>query len=119
MKTAIKKLFGLYGKFLVTRTDGMSGPGEKHYGCDYFVLDLTHDPLAIPAVDAYATAAKAAGYDELAADLRPAVCRLERNAAPWTDLQPWNGPDGVAVLADLLEDRMEQAEEELEQADED
>lgn len=41
---------GLYRKFIVTRTDGKSAPGQKHDGCDYFVLDLTHDPHAAPAL---------------------------------------------------------------------
>ena len=44
---------GLYGKFHVERTDGKSAPGQKHDGCDYFVLDLTHDPHALPALVAY------------------------------------------------------------------
>lgn len=60
---------GLYGKFnRINRVDGSSRPGGKHDGCDYFVLDLTHDPFAIPALRAYAAACK----DEhplLAADL--------------------------------------------------
>ena len=37
---------GLYEKFAVERTDGKSKIGEKHEGCEYFVLDLTHDPHA-------------------------------------------------------------------------
>lgn len=45
---------GLYEKFLVKRTDGSSEPGCKHYLCRYFVLDLTHDLHAIPAILAYA-----------------------------------------------------------------
>lgn len=44
---------GLYGKFHVARTDGQSDAGHKHFGCDYFVLDLTHDPNALPALIAY------------------------------------------------------------------
>ena len=59
---------GLHGKFHVTRTDGTSAPGCKHDGCSYFVLDLTHDKFAQPAVRAYA-AACAAEYPLLAADL--------------------------------------------------
>ena len=61
---------GLYGKFVVTRTDGRDAFGEKHDGCDYFVLDLTHDKHAIPAVLAYADACERDGYTELARDLR-------------------------------------------------
>lgn len=45
---------GLYEKFRVERTDGRSAPGEKHADCEYFVLDLTHDPHALPALEAYA-----------------------------------------------------------------
>lgn len=31
---------GLYVKFHVERTDGRSAQGEKHHGCQYFVLDV-------------------------------------------------------------------------------
>jgi hypothetical protein len=44
---------GIYGKFVVQRTDGGSRPGKKHHGCDYFVLDLTHDRHAVAAIAAY------------------------------------------------------------------
>jgi hypothetical protein len=64
---------GLYGKFRVERTDGSSAPGEKHAGCDYFTLDLTHDPFAAPAIAAYADAC-AAEYPSLARDLRAKLC---------------------------------------------
>lgn len=60
---------GLYRKFTVTRTDGSSRSGKKHEFCDYFVLDWTHDPFAIPAARAYADACEAV-LPELAADLR-------------------------------------------------
>ena len=36
----------LYQKFDIRRADGTDAPGEKHDGCQYFVLDLTHDPYA-------------------------------------------------------------------------
>lgn len=49
---------GLYQKFKVERIDGSSGPGGRHEDCDYFVLDITHDPFAIPALKAYAEACK-------------------------------------------------------------
>lgn len=45
---------GLYNKFTVTRNDGRDAPGEKHHGCEYFVLDLTHDKYARKAARAYA-----------------------------------------------------------------
>ena len=71
------KTRGLYRKFEVLRTDGTDAPGEKHFGCDYFVLDLTHDPLAIPALRAYAFAAHDAGYVLLAEDLFDKLDQME------------------------------------------
>ena len=62
------KTRGLYHKFNITRTDGKSELGEKHAGCDYFVLDLTHDPYALVALQAYAVAARGE-YPLLAEDL--------------------------------------------------
>lgn len=64
-----KTKVGLYRKFNVTRTDGSSAPGGKHEDCEYFVLDMTHDPFALPALTAYASAC-AVKYPPLAADLR-------------------------------------------------
>jgi hypothetical protein len=49
---------GLYHKFSIERTDGTSQLGGKHHGCEYFVLDLTHDKFAGPALRAYAEACK-------------------------------------------------------------
>lgn len=62
---------GLYNKFNVTRTDGSSGPGGKHESCMYFVLDLAHDPHAMPALTAYANSCER-DYPKLAWDLRDA-----------------------------------------------
>jgi hypothetical protein len=45
---------GLYGKFIVRRTDGSDQPGGKHDQCRYFVLDLDHDKYALSALRAYA-----------------------------------------------------------------
>ena len=59
---------GLYCKFIVQRADGRSAPGEKHEGCDYFVLDLTHDPFAVEALRGYICACRRK-YPDLAADL--------------------------------------------------
>ncbi|WP_285905733.1 hypothetical protein [Pseudodesulfovibrio pelocollis] len=59
---------GLYNKFNVTRKDGSSGVGGKHELCKYFVLDLTHDSHAIPAIRAYADSCRAE-YPALAGDL--------------------------------------------------
>jgi hypothetical protein len=62
----IDRTRGLYGKFHVARADG--DPTGKHEGCDYFVLDLVHDPHAKAALIAYA-ASCSADYPHLAADL--------------------------------------------------
>ncbi len=67
-RTMSDKAQGLYNKFRVERTDGKSAPGERHDGCEYFVLDLTHDPYAIPAIEAYIDAC-AGEYPLLASDL--------------------------------------------------
>ena len=60
---------GVYRKFKITRTDGAHRRGGKHDGCAYFVLDLTHDPFALPALAAYAEAC-AKEFPALAGDLR-------------------------------------------------
>lgn len=65
---ADKSKVGLYEKFQVRRSDGTDLPGCKHYGCRYFVLDMTHDEFAKPAIVAYATACKEK-FPELAKDL--------------------------------------------------
>ncbi|WP_285905798.1 hypothetical protein [Pseudodesulfovibrio pelocollis] len=62
------KTRGIYKKFAVRRTDGSSRKGGKHHNCEYFVLDLTHDPHAIPAIRAYADSCRAE-YPALAGDL--------------------------------------------------
>ncbi len=49
---------GLYDKFRVFREDGTDKGGCKHEGCRYFVLDLTHDSHALPAIKAYAESCK-------------------------------------------------------------
>lgn len=59
---------GLYQKFIVKRTDGSDAIGGKHSDCEYFVLDMTHDKHAIPAIKAYAKSC-AEEYPLLADDL--------------------------------------------------
>ena len=66
---------GLYVKYKVARTDGSSGPGGKHEGCSYFVLDLTHDPFAIPALEAYAEACQRE-YPKLSMDLLSILTKM-------------------------------------------
>lgn len=63
------KAKGIYHKFIVKRVDGTDFPQGKHDGCDYFVLDTTHDVYAMAALLAYADACEA-DYPQLAADIR-------------------------------------------------
>ena len=62
---------GLYNKYNVERVDD----SEKHQGCDYFVLDLTHDKYARLALAAYALNCLD-DYPQLAADLRAKMTKL-------------------------------------------
>jgi hypothetical protein len=63
---------GLYKKYNVMRADGSSEPGGKHEHCDYFVLDLVHDPYAMAALQAYAIACRR-DYPDLSASLENRV----------------------------------------------
>jgi hypothetical protein len=67
--TTDKRQMGLYAKFRVERTDGTSAEGQKHDGCEYFVLDITHDKFALAALAAYEEACRTE-CPALAADLR-------------------------------------------------
>lgn len=69
---------GLYQKYRIERTDGSSGPGRKHENCEYFILDLTHDPHAVTALERYAESVSHANptlYD----DLNDKLARLSRH----------------------------------------
>lgn len=59
---------GLYQKFEVYRTDRRDEIGFKHHGCEYFVLDITHDQFAKAALAAYAEACRAT-HPQLAEDI--------------------------------------------------
>lgn len=65
---------GIYGKYRVDRLDGGTEPGGKHENCKYFVLDLAHDPYAMPALVAYADACRQ-DFPALAMDLDVIVGR--------------------------------------------
>lgn len=71
---------GLNTKYLVLRMDARDAPGEKHYNDKCFVLDVTHDPHAIPALRAYADSCQA-DYPDLASDLR--YLAHEAEVRPW------------------------------------
>lgn len=60
---------GIFRKFIVQRVDGSDQPGGKHCGCEYFVLDVNHDPYAKPALQTYARACEGT-HPELSDQLR-------------------------------------------------
>jgi hypothetical protein len=99
------KTRGIYEKFRIERTDGKHLPGEKHDGCEYFVLDLTHDPHAIPALAAYAASCREE-YPLLAADLmkNPGVAEVRLVPA-----QPEMTPEEI----DSVLERYDQTEPKL------
>jgi hypothetical protein len=57
---------GIYMKYRVVR---LNDPKKKHKNCSYFVLDLSHDKFAGPALRAYSDAC-ALEFPKLARDLR-------------------------------------------------
>jgi len=63
---------GIYHKFDVIRTDGKSEVNQKHYRCDYFVIDIVHDKYASAALYAYANECEKE-YPLLANDLRKRI----------------------------------------------
>jgi hypothetical protein len=80
---------GLHNKYLVRRRDGSSRRGQKHYGCDYFVLDWKHDKFAVAAMTAYADACERE-HPALAIELRD---RIEE-AKQWHAVSPFvSAPD--------------------------
>lgn len=91
---------GFFRKYAISRTDGSSAPGGKHENCTYFVLDLNHDPHAIPALRAYAKSCKKT-HPQLSLDLtriietpeqRPCGCR----EAHCPHSQIFDGPSSMA-----------------------
>lgn len=63
---------GLYNKYFVKRVDNKDLPGNKHENCQYFVLDVTHDLHALPALLAYANSCNQQ-HPELSKDLKKLV----------------------------------------------
>ena len=63
---------GLYQKYYVERKNDATG---KHNQCFFFVLDLTHDAHAIPALIAYIESCKE-DYPILAEDLREKLLEI-------------------------------------------
>ena len=70
---------GVYRKYKITRTDGSHRAGRKHEHCAYFVLDLTHDQYAIPALKAYAEACRES-FPALADDIDAIVASAQHTS---------------------------------------
>lgn len=87
---------GLYRKFNVTRVDGTDQPGGKHYGDEHFVLNLTTDKNALPALAAYADACESK-YPRLAADLRAKVAQIVDKMSDWVTVPETTLPNGMVV----------------------
>jgi hypothetical protein len=78
---------GLYNKYTVTRLHDGSG---KHRECDFFVLDITHDPYALIALAAYAEACRPT-HPLLAADLGHEIA-LEHARRDWQVARDYGEP---------------------------
>ena len=79
---------GVYNKYHVQRTDGRDVAGEKHESCAYFVLDLTHDPHAVPALRAYAESCRKT-HPQLAIDIWETVGSDPEADQDGVDLSLW------------------------------
>lgn len=101
---------GIYRKYVVTRTDGSTGPGGKHERCAYFVLDLEHDEFAIPALKAYAKAchkthpALAADIDEIVTARSSTSCSCREAYCPHSLRRAFT-PQGPSEMATHLMDK--------------
>lgn len=96
MNAINQKELGIYQKFNVTRTDGSDAPGGKHFGDEYFVLNLTTDKHTIPAIAAYAESC-AADYPALAADLRTKIAATVKSASIFITVPEVTLPGGKVV----------------------
>ena len=94
---------GFYEKFNVERVDGGSKHFERHEHCDYFVIDLDHDPNACAALMTYAAACDMT-HPLLADDLR--------QIALSTQLEGPTGPhDGIPAMSDSAREALLQIAE--------
>ncbi len=89
---------GLYNKFLVLRTDGRHEAGEKHAACEHFVLDITHDKHALPALAAYANSCKD-DLPALANDLRVKLVAMSQANDRFVNIPETTLPNGTIVQA--------------------
>jgi hypothetical protein len=84
-----ERQMGLYNKYCVTRNDETDKIGEKHHGCQYFVLDLTHDPHAKSAILAYARACR---------ETHPALSKDLQDLSRSSKFAGGRAPNGVRCL---------------------
>ena len=93
---------GIYDKFTVTRNDH----DPRHKDCAYFVLDLTHDPVAREAARAYVRALIATGERAaLAYDLASLTADCEKGYQGMPCKGPKCGGTGrVHVLVGLCDE---------------
>lgn len=96
MDAATQKDRGIYQKFIVARTDGTDAAGGKHEGDEYFVLNITTDKNAIPALAAYADACNEE-YPLLAADLRAKVANKVKAESLFITVPETTLPNGKVV----------------------
>jgi hypothetical protein len=96
MNAINQKELGLYQKFHVTRTDGKDAPGEKHHGDEYFVLNLTTDKHAMPALAKYAEAC-ADEYPRLADELRGKIVAYQLEKSDYIVVPQVTLPNGTIV----------------------
>jgi len=95
--TDVKNL-GLYAKYKVIRTDGTSSPGAKHENDEYFVLNLSTDQHAIPAINAYAKSC-AETHPALSADLRMFVNSKIQSNDEFITVPETTLPSGIVIAA--------------------
>ena len=96
MNAINQKELGLYQKFNVTRTDGKDATGEKHHGDEYFVLNLTTDKHAIPALAKYAESC-ADEYPKLADELRGKIAGYVLEKSEYIVVPQITLPNGTVV----------------------
>ncbi len=96
VNTIDKQNLGIYPKFQVIRADGRDAPGQKHENDEYFVLNLTTDKYAIPAISAYAKSCDQ-DYPLLAADLRTIVRNSMQSNDEFVTVPETTLPNGTVV----------------------
>jgi hypothetical protein len=73
------QLQGVFRKYHVRRVDGRDAPGGDRHGDEHFVLNLTRDPHAVPAIAAYARSCEGE-FPQLAKDLTEGILARDGGA---------------------------------------